>query len=187
MRVIKRGNLAILSLSLMIMIAGYINYRYDPKREENLGKTVLVNNDSSYVYVDSNQTDVYNEASTRDETLYKNKSSEAVHKIKSNRDDMYSELEESYKEVIQTSSNQENIKLYQDKLDNIIKEKNKINLIETIMKTKGIENLAINKVGEKVMVVVSKENLTESEIAIIKKMINDELNVKSENISITNE
>lgn len=81
----------------------------------------------------------------------------------------------------------ENVKIYEDKLDNIIREKNKINLIETLVKTKGIENLAINKTGEKIIAVVSGNNLTESQVALIKKIIQDELNVKTEDITITKE
>lgn len=178
MKIIKRGNLAILSLSIMIMIAGYINYRYDPEREKNLGKTVLVN---------SNENSIYTEAATKQETIYKNKSSETIHKIKSDREDMYSELEASYREAMSVLTGSENVKIYEDKLDNIIKEKHKINLIETLVKTKGIENLAINKMGEKIIAVVSGNNLTESQVALIKKIIQDELNVKTEDITITQE
>ena len=48
MKIFKRGQVAMLALAFMVMIAGYINYRYDPEREEGLGNTVKV--DSKDVY-----------------------------------------------------------------------------------------------------------------------------------------
>lgn len=38
---LKRGKIALLSLTLMLLIAGYINYKYNPEREKNLGKQYM--------------------------------------------------------------------------------------------------------------------------------------------------
>ena len=48
----KKIGLAFVSFFLMVSIAGYINYRYDPEREKNLGQTVYVstNNDEVKIY-----------------------------------------------------------------------------------------------------------------------------------------
>ena len=68
MKVLKRGQLAMLSVAFMIMIAGYINYKYDPEREENLGNTVRVDNNNVNIYSDTKETIL-----NKDENLFKNK------------------------------------------------------------------------------------------------------------------
>ena len=50
MKFIKRSTLALLSVGLMVTVAGYINYKYNPEREKNLGQTVYVNGKDGYTY-----------------------------------------------------------------------------------------------------------------------------------------
>lgn len=92
MKILKRNQMLMLSLACMVMIAGYINYRYDPKREENLGNTVKV---------DSNKNvNVYLETFVdKDENLYQDKDNneKSLGSFKSSRDNMFSELESTYK------------------------------------------------------------------------------------------
>ena len=77
MKIIKRGQLAMLSISFMIMIAGYINYKYDPKREEQLGQTVKVDGSNVYLYTNNNDVNLYGEnldvLSDKNNNIYKNK------------------------------------------------------------------------------------------------------------------
>lgn len=185
MKVIKRGNLAILSLTLMIMIAGYINYKYDPKREENLGKTVLVNSDENqYVYNGDEGVNIYTEVGLRNETVYKKKSSSTISEVKSNRENMYSELEDTYKESIQTSNlNEERIKVYEEKIEDLIKEKHKINILETMLYAKGISDLAITKSEDKIAITVPKRT-TEEQVAMITTMVQEEFDIDTKNIII---
>ena len=50
MTVVKRSTLAFVSVALMLTVVGYINYRYNPDREQNLGQTVYVNGKDSFTY-----------------------------------------------------------------------------------------------------------------------------------------
>lgn len=188
MKIIKRGNIAILSLTLMVMIAGYINYRYNPEREQDLGQTILVNNDTSYVYVSNDEkTNVYKETTKKNnDNLYKNKINDSISNIKSEREDMYSELEVTYKQVVESANtSEENIKIYQDKLDNIIKEKYKMNLIESLIKSKGIEDIVITKTDNKINIIVStQKKITTAQVAIIQKIIQDEFQIDATNINL---
>ena len=52
MKIIKNGKIAALSLVMMLVVAGYINYKYDPEREKDLGKTVYVNAKDNFAYED---------------------------------------------------------------------------------------------------------------------------------------
>lgn len=190
MKVIKRGQLAILSLTLMVMIAGYINYKYDGKREENLGKTVRVNSDETYLYnSSSSNVDIYgDQASTSlNQNLYNKKSSETLATFKSNRDDMFSELESTYMSAINnTSASKENIKLYQEKLDALVEKKHIITIVENLIKTKGITDIVIVPTDDKYTVIVSsKEKLTDTQVALIEQIMKDELKVDADKITIT--
>lgn len=185
MKVIKRGNLAILSLSFMLIIAGYINYKYDPKREENLGKTVLVDStENQYVYNGNENIDVYTEVGLNGETLYKRKSSSTISEVKSSRENMYSELEATYKESIQTSNlNEDKVKVYEEKIEDLIKEKHKINILETMLYAKGISDVAITKSEDKITVIVGKSTKDE-QIAMIKTMVQEEFNIDAKDIIV---
>lgn len=50
MKIIKKSQIAVLSILLMVGIAGYINYKYNPEREKNLGQTMYVNGKDSFTY-----------------------------------------------------------------------------------------------------------------------------------------
>lgn len=180
MKVIKRGQLAMLSISFMIMIAGYINYKYDPKREENLGQTMKV---------DSNEVHVYKEVTQnldKNETIYNNKNSDSLlSSFKDSRDNMFSELEENYINVISKSASKEDSMIYQEKLDNIVKKKHLIDVVEGIIKAKGITEIVIIPNEDKYNVVIKMDSkLTDAQANMIRKIIEDEFDVEEENIKI---
>lgn len=189
MRIIKRGQLAMLSITFMVMIAGYINYKYDPKREENLGQTVKVDSDEVYLYTSERDVDVYSEtvnSLNKNETIYNNKNSEnSLASFKNSRDNMFSELEENYTAVISKSASIEESKIYQEKLDGVIKKKHLIDIVEGIIKAKGITEIVIVPTEDKYNVMVKTENkLTDAQANMIEKIIEDEFNVSADKINI---
>jgi len=189
MKIIKRGQLAMLSISFMIMIAGYINYKYDPKREENLGQTMKVNSDEVYLFSSSNDVGVYADvvgSMDKNATIYNNKNSDSsLTSFKNSRDNMFSELEANYTSVISKSASVEEAKVYQEKLDAVVKKKHLIDIVEGIIKAKGITEIVIVPTEDKynVMVKVDKK-LTDAQANMIQKIIEDEFNVESDKVRI---
>lgn len=188
MKIIKRNQLAMLSIAFMIMIAGYINYKYDPSREENLGQTVRVDSDGVYVYTNEN-VDIYEEAVdsiNKNDTIYNTKDNDTkLSEFKDSRNNMFSELEESYKNVISKSVDSEETKIYQEKLDDVIKKKHLIEIVEGILKAKGITDIAIVPTEDKYNVMVSlEEKLTDTQANMIKKIIEEEFDIDSKDITI---
>ena len=180
MKILKRNQMLMLSLACMVMIAGYINYRYDPKREENLGNTVKV---------DSNKNvNVYLETFVdKDENLYQDKDNneKSLGSFKSSRDNMFSELESTSKELISINVSNSEVKIYNEKLDEIIKKKNLIKIVEDMIKLKGIEEVVIIPNGDSYNVMIgSKKEPTKAEIAMIEKLLTDEFKVNAEKIKI---
>lgn len=189
MKIIKRGQMAMLSISFMIMIAGYINYKYDPKREENLGQTMKVDSDQVYLFSSSQDVGVYTDVVNsldKDETIYNNKNTESsLTNFKNSRDNMFSELEENYTEVISKSASTEEAKVYQEKLDGMIKQKHLIDIVEGIIKAKGIREIVIVPNGDKYNVMVKMDSkLTDAQANMIQKIIEDEFSVEADKIRI---
>ena len=188
MKIIKKSQIAVLSILLMVGVAGYINYKYNPIREKNLGQTMYVNGKDSFTY---DKVGIYsdNSSNTNDETTTKsNKNDDSTLAVfKYDRDNMYSELSENYNSVIKNEkSSEKEIKEYQQKLSEIIKQKNLIIMVENVIRAKGIEDIVIIPTNnDNINVVIkSKENLTQQQIAQIQQILVDQLGANANKISI---
>lgn len=192
MKVIKRSKLAMLSISFMIMIAGYLNYKYDPKREENLGQTMKVDSSEVYLYTYDDNVNVYNEEHetlNKNATIYNNNSNQdSLFSYKTSRDNLISELETSLKEAMSKSTNTEETKEYEKKIEELLNKKNLLEVVEGILKAKGISDIVIVPNGEKINVIVKTKNkLTDAQETLIEEIIKEEFGTKIENINIIEE
>lgn len=123
-------------------------------------------------------TSLKSEDTTTDSTL-------AVFKY--DRDNMYSELSENYNNVIKNEkSSDEEIKEYQQKLSELIKQKNLITMVENVIKAKGIEDIVIIPTNnDNINVVIkSSEDLTQQQIAQVQQILVDQLGANANKISI---
>lgn len=193
MKIIKRGQLAMLSIAFMVMIAGYINYKYNPEREENLGQTMKVNSSDVYLYnVSNDNVDVYGESdkskiNKTTDNIYTTKTvSDSLSSFKEARDNMFSELEEKYTGIIESvSASSSDVKVYREKLDEVIKNKHTINIVEGIIKAKGIDNIVIVPTSEKYNIMIKLETkLTDAQAAMIEKIIEEEFNIDASKVNI---
>ncbi len=189
---LKRGKLALLSLTLMLLIAGYINYKYNPEREKNLGKTIYVNGKDSYMYenvsiYNEEESSISNVEEKSNVTGNSNSNEDAISVFRYDRDNMYSELEENYRSTISnTNTSKEKINDYQDKLNKLIEEKNLISMVENVILSKGIEDIVIIPTSNNNLNVVikSKEEIPSDLMAKIQQIIVDQLSVEASKISI---
>lgn len=189
MKIIKRSTLAVLSVSMMISIAGYISYKYNPDREKNLGQTVYVNGKDSFTY---DNVSIYKEEEQKTVSSNIDEVKEIVENsisvFKYDRDNMYSELSENYTKIINNqNTTKEQINEYQKKLDELIEEKNLITMVENVIKSKGIDDIVIIPTSnENINVVVkTKEELKPEQIAQIQQILVDQLGADANKLSIT--
>lgn len=170
----KKILIACSSLMFMISIAGYINYKYNPEREKDLGQTV---------YVSSNTDDVniYTEKieAKMDDTLAS---------FRYDRDNMFSELASNYSSIINNSnSTGEQVEEYQKKLSGLVEEKNQIQMIENLIKNKGIEDaVIIPNANGKYSVILKADNIEESLAVQIMQIMIDQLGINAADVSIEN-
>ena len=183
MKIIKNGKIAALSLVMMLVVAGYINYKYDPEREKDLGKTVYVNAKDNFAYED---VDIYsNENVNKNDTNANNTTEEesSIAVFKYDRDNMFSELSENYTNIIQNeNTSKEQANVYQQKLSELISKKNLITMVENVIKSKGIEDLVIIPTSNDNINVVA---LKDEDVAKIQQIIVDQLGANANKLSIT--
>lgn len=184
MTVLKRSTLALLSVGIMVSVAGYINYKYNPEREKNLGQTVYVNGKDNFTY---ENVSIYSEE-TNQEIVVEEEKEDNIAVFKYDRDNMYSELSENYANIIKNeNTSSEQVNEYQKKLNELITQKNLINMVENVIKSKGIEDIVIIPTNNDNMnvVVKMKEELKTEQIAQIQQIIVDQIGVSASKISIS--
>lgn len=190
MNFLKRSKLAIISITMMLVVAGYINYEYNPEREKNLGQTIYVNGK------DNTGTDVVsiyeNTSSTKDTDKeayeYALSKENTIAVFKYDRDNMFSELSENYREIIaNVNTTADKVNEYQNKLNELLSKKNLITMVENIIKSKQIDDVVIIPTNNDNLNVVikSKNEITKEQIAQIQQTIVDQFGISASKITIT--
>ena len=107
-------------------------------------------------------------------------------KSKLERDNMYSQMIETYEKILNSSNSLETQKqTATTEITKINQTKNSIMICENLIKTKGFENVVIFVNGESVSVIIGLPELKQEEVAQIQNIISRELNVNAENIHIS--
>ena len=144
----KKIGLAFVSFFLMVSIAGYINYRYDPEREKNLGQTVYVSTNNDEVKIYEEEKEPVKDIEQEEDTV--------ISKYREDRDNMYMELANSYSSVVNNNNtSQETLTEYQQKLANVIVEADNLDdsfiaqIVDVIVENFAIspENITIESVN----------------------------------------
>lgn len=220
MKMLKKNQVVIYVIALMLVVAGYLNYtstgdfssaiQASSSEEElaqmaNIGdaqlvsSNVLIENDSTQDDsissnnvtnenngINENNVVTENEVVSTSNTASKN-NSDYFSSSKLERDTMYSQMLETYTNVLNSSNSLETQKQSATeeitKINNI---KNSIMICENLIKTKGFENSVIFVNGDSISIVVEDEQLSPEEVAQIQNIISREMNAKIENIHISN-
>ncbi len=197
---LNKSKIAFVSLMLMFVIASYINYEYNPEREENLGQTIYVNGkDTSLSDINIyEEVDIYeneavfnyekaNETTSTDDIITINNESETIAVFKYDRDNMFSELSESYRDIIESEQTSvDMVNEYQKKLDDLLTNKNLIKMVENIIRSEGIDNVVIiPSSGNYNVVIKSSDEIDSSDIAKITSLIVDRFSVSADKVTVT--
>lgn len=202
MKIIKKNQLTILVIALMLVTAGYLNY--NTNYEQNLLETssnIYEEENSNYiasigdaVLVNSNEVEntihTHNElqeniitnnivetsASTEDEYFTTSRLE---------RDKMYSQMLETYQKILESSTiSSEQKTISNQEITNINNTKNAIMISENLIKTKGFKDCIIFVNDKSISVIIKAETLTSEQIAQIQNIISREMKAEIENIHI---
>lgn len=212
MKILKRNQIVIAVIALMLVTAGYLNFA-NQNKESNLVATSSVADselmagigDAQLVSANeatesNNQTQNENVQNTENVTTNTNtentKSNTTINtqiqedsyfaQSRLDRDKMYSQMLDNYQKILETNNlSSEEKKTAQEEIKRINNEKNAIMIAENLIKTKGFQDIVIFVNNGNVTGVVKKDKLDEKDIAQIQNIITRELNVKTNKINIS--
>lgn len=200
MKIIKKNQVVIYVIALMLVVAGYLNYVPTEEVDSailtsgNIGDAQLVSSES---YSEGNVLEENIVSMNNNELVLENNIVETNSELKDNsdyfttskleRDKMYSQMMETYENLLNSNNSLETQKqLAQEEIVKINNIKNAIMICENLIKTKGIDDIVIFVNGDSVSVIVDDEQLDKEEVAQIHNIISREIGAKVENINISN-
>lgn len=216
-KIMKKNQVVILALALMIMTAGYMNYTNNHENENlllaQLGDAKLVSanvmenntisqnettetnntvqNETTEEIIDANNVQTTNEEqNTTIETSSNNPEADDDYftKSKLERETMYSQMLETYQKILENEKIPSDQKdIAENEIKNINDKKNAIMITENLLKTKGFEDAVIFINDPSVNVVLKQNNLDTKQIAQIQNIIQRELKTEIENIHISSQ
>lgn len=146
----------------------------------NTNETNNINNENSKNEVSKDNSIETSINSSKNKSDYFSKS-------KLERDTMYSQMIESYENILNSSNSLETQKqAAQEEITKINNIKNSIMISENLIKTKGFEDVVIFVNHESISIIVDDDNLNAEKVAQIQNIIEREMNAKTENIHISN-
>lgn len=213
MKIIKRNQLIILVISLMLITAGYLNFTSDSNTSKETAKlfaelgdatlvstNAIVENDETEMEntVASNNAAVENTASNdvssdasnvEENTVETN--AEAVDETyfttsKLERENMYSQMLETYQQIYnntEASTDQKTSAI--EEIAKINKTKNAIMIAENLLSAKGFKNIVIFVNENSISVIAGETELKPEQIAQIQNIVSRELNVDAGIIHIS--
>ena len=209
LKIIKKNQLTILVISLMLVTAGYLNYNENIEVSTeiaDIGDATLVSSDLSNSTINQVNETIQNEAenntsnnenqvassvSTTEESIQTNSevtdTKEYFNSSRLERDTMYSQMLESYQKILDSTTTSEKQKsAAQEEIDKINKTKNAIMISENLIKTKGFEDVIIFQNDDSISLVIDKYELNKEDIAQVQSIIAREMGADIEDIHIMN-
>ena len=211
MKVFKKNQVVIFVIALMLITAGYLNFIDTSKSNmevqtssDTLGDAMLVstnaliqNETANNVAeiesediidaVSSNETDKLSEDEKTEITNITSETTDDYFiNTKMERDNMYSQIIESYQKMFSEESvSAEQKAIAQNEITKINNTRNGIMIAENLIKMKGFNDVIILVNNDSINVVVAKDKLVQEEVAQIQNIISREMETSIENIHIS--
>lgn len=209
MKSLKKNQIIILVIALMLVSAGYLNYTANNQNTNTLETSIELNtidyagigdaklvNSNGIVESNSIQKTENNVENVNNIENYINEQTnqtnakmtdEYFSSSRLTRDTMYSQMIETYEKILENENIATDQKtIAQTEIKNINDCKNKIMICENLIKTKGIEDSVIFINGESISTVIRADTLEQEQIAQIQNIIAREMQVEISNIHISN-
>ncbi len=190
MKLLKKNQVLIYVITLMLVVAGYLNYTTTNDLNSTIQTSgseeelIEMSNIGDAQLVSSNVVSEENFIQTNSNSI--NNVSNYFSTSKLERDTMYSQMLETYENILNSNNSLETQKQSATeeitKINNI---KNSIMICENLIKTKGFNDVVIFVNGESISIIVEDEQLNSEEVAQIQNIISREMNAKVENIHIS--
>lgn len=209
MRIIKRNQLIILVISLMLITAGYLNFTSDSNTSKETAKLFAELGDATLVstnaIVENNETEIENTVASNnavaENTVSNDASNVEENAIETNaeavddtyfttskleRENMYSQMLETYQQIYnntEASTDQKTSAI--EEIAKINKTKNAIMIAENLLSAKGFKNIVIFVNENSISVIAGETELKPEQIAQIQNIVSRELNMDAGIIHIS--
>lgn len=200
MKIIKRNQLIILVISLMLITAGYLNFTADNNTVQTsqtiaeLGDATLVS--SNDVVTEENVIEEENEQIDENINNQEDNEEEIVQTYaiddtyfttsKLERENMYSQMLETYQQIYNNSETSAEQKVSAlNEIAKINNTKNAIMIAENLISAKGFKNIVIFVSENSISVIVGEQELQPEQIAQIQNIVSRELNADASKIHIS--
>ena len=218
MRLLKKNQVIIYVIVLMLMAVAYLNYTTqtgeqaveasmqmearDDTNTSNIGDAALVSSndiatntnetENTTNSIEENTTNTTNTTNNETEQNTTQTNSGTVStddyftKSKLERETMYSQMLESYENVLNSSNSLETQKQSAtDEIKKINDTKNSIMICENLIQTKGFENNIVFVNGSSISVIIKSDEMTQEEVAQVQNIVSREMGAEIENIHIS--
>ena len=207
MKILKRNQLVLLVISLMLITAGYLNFTANSKNittsmiadrsDTKIGDAELVStvpkeneeeNVKELINGTSEENKIENEEE-KNESIATDVNTQDYYftSSKIERNNMYSQSLETYQEIYNNSNaTQESKKDAINNINRINKERNAVMIAENLIIAKGFEDIVIFVNEGSISAVVKAKELKQEEVAQIQNILSRELNASAEIIHISN-
>ena len=229
-KILKKNQVIIYIIALMLVTAGYLNYTTNTKNADietsmkmessddtqlaDIGDAQLVSSNDVVSEDTNTQENTTNEITantttnennmnttenanninnanitTNETTIDTSSTNQNIDdyfvKSKLERDTMYSQMLETYQNVLNSSNSLETQKqTATQEITKINETKNSIMICENLISTKGFENNVVFVNGDSISVIIEAEELKQEEVAQIQNIISREMKAAIENIHI---
>lgn len=211
MKLLKKNQVIIYTIAVLLMVAGYLNYSTNTgealeasanevANTANIGDARLVSTDpvdenaANELQNTINVTNTSN-TNTTAENITNNTTTQTSStvstddyfaKSKLERDTMYSQMLETYENVLNSDNSLETQKQSAtEEITKINNTKNSIMVCENLLKTKGFDSSVIFVNGNSISVIIGADELTQEEIAQVQNIISREMSADIQNIHIS--
>lgn len=210
MKVLKRNQIVVFVIALMLVTAGYLNFTTNNinndseqvstmavENELNVATTSNTTNDvnigeaklvsGNVVNENEDKKEERKEENKEKETSAKTENDDYFSSSKLQRDVVYSQTIESYQKILDsTSISNEQKAIAQNEISKINEIKNAIMISENLIKTKGIEDVVIFVNDSSISVILKGSEVQPEIIAQVQNIVSRELKTEIENIHISN-
>lgn len=210
MRIIKRNQLIILVISLMLITAGYLNFTSDSNTSKQTAKLFAELGDATLVstnaIVENDETKMENTVASNNVVTEETASNDVSNNVEENiietnaeavddtyfttskleRENMYSQMLETYQQIYnntEASTDQKTSAI--EEIAKINKTKNAIMIAENLLSAKGFKNIVIFVNENSISVIAGESELKAEQIAQIQNIVSRELNVDAGIIHIS--
>ncbi len=201
MKIIKKNELTILIIALMLVTAGYLDYIGRNKTQDISSEVATQDIDSQNIsnendeiaklgdakLVSDNQTEtqeVFNQSDENNENT--NTEDQYFVSAKLDRTNMYSQTIENYQAIIENPNvSGEQKAVATQEISKISQIQNAIMISENLLLAKGFNKCIIFVNDTSISVIIGKETLSQEEIAQIQNIVSRELGANADNIHIS--